>query len=97
MIPFPKLLLTEFAEYLKRNKSLKIEIRGHTDDVGNRSDNMTLSKDRAGKVLQYLKVLGVSISRMQSVGFGPDKPIADNSSETGKAKNRRTEFVITGM
>ena len=95
--PNSKLLLSEFAEYLKRNKSLKIEIRGHTDNVGGRAENLQLSKERADKVMQYLKVLGMPTSRMTSQGFGPDKPIAPNTSEEGKAKNRRTEFVILSL
>ncbi len=95
--PNSKLLLSEFAAYLKKNNSLKIEIRGHTDDVGQRSDNMKLSIDRANKVMQYLKVLGVSTSRMNANGFGPDKPIADNSTKKGKAQNRRTEFVVLSL
>ncbi|MEM7163334.1 MAG: OmpA family protein, partial [Bacteroidota bacterium] len=85
---------TSEVDSVENQKSLRIEIRGHTDDIGQRSDNMALSNDRANKVMQYLKVLGVASNRMSANGFGPDKPIADNSSEEGRAKNRRTEFVV---
>ena len=92
-----KLILSAFAKYLQKNRSLKIAIYGHTDDVGQRSDNMELSEERSNGVLQYLRILGVPTSRIIAQGFGPDKPIADNDTEKGKAKNRRTEFVVTGL
>lgn len=95
--PDSKLILAEFAEYLKKNHKLQIAIHGHTDDVGSRDDNMELSIARSKEVMQYLKVLGVPKNRMTAQGFGPDKPIASNDHEEGRAKNRRTEFVITSQ
>jgi outer membrane protein OmpA-like peptidoglycan-associated protein len=89
-----KLILAAFADYLKNNPGLEIEIRGHTDNVGNDQNNMALSADRAFEVLNYLASLGVDGSRMTAKGYGETKPLADNATEEGRAKNRRTEFVI---
>jgi len=89
-----KLILASFADYLKANPALEIEIRGHTDNVGNDQNNMALSADRAFEVLNYLASLGVEGARMSAKGFGETKPIADNNTDEGRAKNRRTEFVI---
>ncbi|NNE55050.1 MAG: OmpA family protein, partial [Flavobacteriales bacterium] len=92
-----KLILDEFALYLQENPSLYIEIRGHTDDVGSDSDNLALSMDRAFEVKGYLERQGVNGKRIQAKGFGESKPMSDNTSEEGRAKNRRTEFVIMKM
>lgn len=91
-----KAVLREFAGYLKANKNIRIEIHGHTDNVGNRDANLALSKERALVVLELLTdEFGVPKNQVANfIGHGPDKPIADNSSESGRAKNRRTEFVI---
>lgn len=89
-----KLILAEFAAYLKKKPELRIEIRGHTDNVGNDQNNMALSADRAFEVLNYLASLGVEGTRMTAKGYGETKPIGDNDTEEGRKKNRRTEFVI---
>ncbi|WP_409770907.1 OmpA family protein [Thermaurantimonas sp.] len=87
-------ILEEFYEFLKTNKSIHIEIQGHTDNVGTREDNLVLSNNRAKVVYEYLLNKGISPSRMSYKGFGPDKPIASNQTEQGRALNRRTVFVI---
>lgn len=92
-----KYILDEFALYLIENKSIKITIQGHTDNVGNANANLALSTDRAFSVKQYLESKGVSGARIQYQGFGSAKPIADNNSAEGRAQNRRTEFVITAL
>lgn len=89
-----KLILNEFAEFLIENENIKVEIRGHTDNVGKVNDNVALSNDRAFSVMAYLQSKGVSKQRLSFKGFGPSMPIADNSSEKGRALNRRTEFFI---
>jgi outer membrane protein OmpA-like peptidoglycan-associated protein len=91
-----KAVLKEFAGYLKNNPNLKIEIYGHTDNVGDRNANLGLSKERALVVLEALtEEFGVPSSQVRGFsGFGPDKPVADNGTEAGRAKNRRTEFAI---
>lgn len=90
-----KLIIEEFAHFLKKNKTIKVAIYGHTDNVGNDNDNLTLSDNRAKAVMSYLMELGIDASRLSAKGFGASKPVASNATEAGKAKNRRTEFVIT--
>lgn len=89
-----KNVLSSFADYLKKNENIRVEIRGHTDNVGNSNNNLLLSTNRAFTVYDVLMQLGVTKSRIQFKGFGDKKPIADNASDEGKAKNRRTEFVL---
>lgn len=89
-----KLTLNDIAAQLKRNRNIKLEIRGHTDNVGERSYNQKLSEKRAEAVMNYLIKGGISPERLQAVGFGMDKPIADNATEEGRTQNRRTEFTI---
>lgn len=91
-----KNVLIAFADYLKEHPSLTIEIQGHTDNVGNASANQALSANRAFTVKAQLEAYGVKGERITAKGFGSSKPLTDNSSETGRAKNRRTEFLITG-
>jgi len=92
----PKALftITAFAEYLKENPELKVAIHGHTDNVGNENDNLILSKNRARAVYLALLDERISLDRLSYEGFGESRPIADNTTESGRAKNRRTEFVI---
>lgn len=89
-----KLILRGFAIYLNQNPSLKLEIQGHTDDVGVPSENLELSINRAKNVMEYLISKGVSASRLTSQGFGQTKPKVANSSSENRAQNRRTDFVI---
>ena len=89
-----KLVLQEFAFYLKENPQLIINIYGHTDNVGAPADNLKLSELRAQSVKNYLIDLGVSASRLDAKGFGESMPLADNTTAIGRAKNRRTEFQI---
>jgi len=89
-----KFVIQEFANYLKENDNLKVEIRGHTDNVGNSKSNLALSTDRAFTVLVLLQQLGINKDKLSFKGFGDTSPIADNNTELGKAKNRRTEFMI---
>lgn len=93
--PKSKIVLEEFSGWLKKNPEIRIEIHGHTDDVGNDEDNLRLSKDRAFTVLETLISLGVNKSQLIAFkGFGEQNPVADNSSEFNRARNRRTEFMI---
>lgn len=90
------IVLEEFANYLKENPTITIEVQGHTDNVGNPKANEALSANRAYTVKSFLEEKGIDGKRITAKGFGSNKPIADNSTEEGKAKNRRTEFLITG-
>ena len=88
------LLLDLFAEYLNQ-AGLNVEIGGHTDDIGSDSDNLSLSEARAQSVRNYLVSQGVSALSISARGYGETRPRADNSTEKGRARNRRTEFSIT--
>ena len=88
-------VLDNFVEFLKENPSIKIEIYGHTDNIGEAQKNLELSQRRADVVRKYLIFNGINPNRIVKVlGFGETKPIATNSTPEGRAKNRRTEFVI---
>lgn len=89
-----RIIIESFAGYLKLNPKIKVEIQGHTDNVGNPKDNEALSNNRAFSVKAFLEELGVEGRRISAKGFGSSKPIADNDSEEGRARNRRTEFMI---
>ncbi len=90
-----KTVLAEFIEYLQQNPKLNVALQGHTDNVGNPASNMVLSENRAKAVFEYLVSNSIDRSRVSYKGFGETKPIADNSTEAGRAKNRRTVFVVT--
>jgi len=74
--------------------TIKIEIAGHTDKVGSEVLNKKLSKDRASSVEAYLNSKGIPAERVSSVGYGMEKPVADNATAEGKQQNRRVEFTI---
>ena len=88
------LVLNEFIDFLKTNPTVKIAINGHTDNVGNPQDNLELSERRAKAVYDYLLLEDIDPSRLSSKGFGSTQPIASNDTEEGRAKNRRTEFIV---
>lgn len=86
-------LLGEIVSLLKDNASLKLSVEGHTDSAGNAKFNETLSQKRADSVKKWLVGKGVDAKRLQTKGWGDTKPVADNRTEDGKAKNRRVELV----
>jgi outer membrane protein OmpA-like peptidoglycan-associated protein len=86
--------LNELVQYLKLKPSINIEISGHTDSDGDEKANMELSLKRANAVKQYLTNNGISSSRITIKGYGETRPITNNMSEQGKAKNRRTEVRV---
>jgi OmpA-OmpF porin, OOP family len=86
--------LDEIAAILADNSSFKVSIEGHTDNEGNKAANQVLSEKRAKVVLQYLAGKGIVESRMQSKGFGQDKPVSNNNTAEGRSKNRRVEIKI---
>ena len=93
--PRSTIVVEEFVEYLKANPKIKIEIHGHTDNVGNDKDNLALSTDRAFTVRDMIIKQGIDEKRIVTFkGFGATKPVADNTTEDGRSKNRRTEFMI---
>jgi outer membrane protein OmpA-like peptidoglycan-associated protein len=72
---------------------LKIGVEGHTDSVGSPKSNKILSDDRAKAVVGEIVARGIDANRLSAVGHGQDRPIADNKTEEGRAKNRRVELV----
>lgn len=88
-------VLDSVFEIVSKTPSIKkVRIEGHTDNKGKDDYNKDLSRRRALAVKAYLEKKGIDPSRLDAEGFGPDKPIADNKTEVGRAKNRRVEFVI---
>lgn len=86
--------LDKLVKVLEDNQGMKIEISGHTDNTGSPVVNARLSTERARAVVEYISGKGVERSRLTYVGYGADQPVADNSTEAGRAKNRRVEFKI---
>ena len=86
--------LDKLVTLLKENPTIKIEISGHTDNVGQAADNLRLSNNRAESVVKYLVTKRIEKERLSSKGIGAEQPVADNETEAGKAKNRRTELKV---
>jgi len=87
-------ILNEVLIFLKSKTEVRLAIHGHTDTVGKHDKNVQLSKDRAAAVLKWLQGKGIPASRLESEGYGPDKPLASNDTPEGRAKNRRVEFIV---
>lgn len=87
-------VLATIAEVLKSDPALKIEIQGHTDNVGAAAANLKLSQDRAAAVKAYLvQTGGIAATRLTTAGLGDTKPLGDNKTEEGRGQNRRVELV----
>jgi outer membrane protein OmpA-like peptidoglycan-associated protein len=87
--------LDKVIQLMADNPKLTIQINGYTDNIGKDQDNITLSNDRAAAVVKYLLASQkIAKERLQSKGFGAANPIADNATEEGRAKNRRTELSV---
>lgn len=86
-------IIEQIAKMMRDNPTLKISIEGHKDNVGTPQSNQTLSENRAKAVMDAIISKGIDKNRLSSKGWGQTKPIADNKTEEGKAKNRRVEIV----
>ncbi len=86
-------IVEQIAALMKAHTDLKLSIEGHTDNVGTAASNKTLSEQRAKAVLDAVVKQGIAANRMTAIGWGQDKPVADNRTEEGRAKNRRVEIV----
>ncbi len=86
--------LDELAKLMAVNSTWKLRISGHTDNVGPRDANLGLSRRRSESVKKYLMSKGIASDRFEVLYFGPDKPIAPNNTEDGRARNRRVEMLI---
>ncbi len=95
--PESQVELDKIVQLLNENPSLKIEISGHTDNIGKPSDNLLLSNNRAKAVVSYLISKNIPAARLSSKGYGETKPVADNKTEEGRATNRRTEMKVTSQ
>jgi outer membrane protein OmpA-like peptidoglycan-associated protein len=91
--PASENVLVEIVKLLQQNPDLKLRIEGHTDNQGNAAGNQALSLKRAQAVVAWLVAHEVSGARLTAVGLGQTKPVADNSTEEGRAKNRRVDLV----
>ena len=93
-----EVVLEQLKLFLDENPQVtKLRIEGHTDNTGTKDRNIKLSGERALTIKKWLVAKGEKPERLLAVGFGPDKPIADNKTEEGKAQNRRTEFKIAEL
>ncbi len=86
--------LDQIVALMKDNPSLRIQINGHTDNVGKPQDNLLLSRNRSKAVVNYLISKGIEANRLASQGYGETQPLADNNTAEGRAKNRRTEMKV---
>ncbi|REJ83589.1 MAG: hypothetical protein DWQ44_03125 [Bacteroidetes bacterium] len=95
--PESKIELDKLISFLQKNTSVKIEISGHTDNVGSKTYNQNLSERRAQSVSEFLTKNGVPASRIQFKGYGDTVPIEDNATDEGRSRNRRTEFKVISV
>lgn len=94
--PESKAELDKLVAFLKNNPTLKIELGGHTDNVGDDKKNQVLSENRSKAVFNYLVENGIARERLAYKGYGETRPIATNDTPEGRGQNRRTEFKIIG-
>ncbi|MFN8791728.1 MAG: peptidoglycan-associated lipoprotein Pal [Bdellovibrionales bacterium] len=81
------------AEWMKKNKNVRVQIEGHTDSRGSIEYNLALGERRANAVVSYMKSLGIPANRMSVISYGEEKPIMSGENENAWAKNRRGNFV----
>jgi OmpA-OmpF porin, OOP family len=93
ILPDSEAMLNQIVKLMQQDSTLKLRIEGHTDNQGSAPANLTLSEKRAQAVVNWLTQHGVSAGRLTAKGFGQANPVADNSTEDGRAKNRRVELV----
>ena len=94
LLPDSRAELNRLAALLATNPTLRIELRGHTDDVGEEADNQQLSERRAAAVRDYLVANGIDTTRLRAVGFGESRPLIEATDAEARAVNRRTEFIV---
>ena len=86
--------LDKLVQFMTDNPTVKIQVEGHTDNIGTAAENLKLSENRAKSVVNYLLTRHIASQRLIAKGYGATKPIADNTTETGRAQNRRTEIKV---
>lgn len=95
--PESQVELDKIVQLMRDNPTLRIQINGHTDNIGKAADNLKLSENRAQEVVKYLTQKGVQAERLSFKGFGATQPVADNTTEENRAKNRRTELKVVSQ
>ncbi|RZA24599.1 MAG: OmpA family protein [Lysobacteraceae bacterium] len=88
------LVLEQMSAAMQKLKGVKVEVIGHTDNAGSRAGNLSLSQARAEAVKTYIVGKGIAADGIAVSGEGPDRPVADNRTAEGKARNRRIEFKV---
>ncbi len=94
--PEARATLQKQAVWLRRYPSVTVTVEGHTDERGTREYNLALGERRANAVRDYLAALGVDVSRIKTISYGKERPVALGSNEEAWAKNRRAVTVVTG-
>jgi OOP family OmpA-OmpF porin len=94
LVPSSYTALNEVVQVLKKNPAIQLQIEGHTDNTGAAAKNQLLSENRARAVLLYLQKEGIDVSRLHAVGYGAQRPVADNGTVAGRAANRRVVFEV---
>ena len=92
-----KIELNKLITLLNENPGIRVEIGGHTDNIGLPENNRVLSENRAKAIVQYLQENKIAANRLSWKGYGASQPIANNGTESGRALNRRTTFTIIGL
>lgn len=95
LTPESKLELDKAVILLGTGTAVSVEVQAHSDNTGSASYNKKLSQKRAESVVSYLTAKGIAADRMSAIGYGEENPVADNNTKTGRAQNRRVEFVLT--
>lgn len=86
-------IISQVVNMLEGNPAMKLRIEGHTDNVGDARSNKKLSEQRAKAVMEAIVAEGIDAARLTAAGYGQERPVADNNTEDGRAKNRRVELV----
>lgn len=94
LLPASTVELDKLVKLMATNATMRIEVGGHTDDVGSDADNQKLSEQRANAVRTFLLEHGIAAERVVAKGYGESKPVAGNDTDEGRAKNRRTEVTV---
>jgi outer membrane protein OmpA-like peptidoglycan-associated protein len=94
LLPASTVELDNLTDLMKANPAMRIEVGGHTDNVGNDEANQKLSEHRASAVRDFLLAHGIAPDRVTAKGYGESRPVASNDTEEGRAQNRRTEVTV---
>ncbi|THC42581.1 OmpA family protein [Massilia sp. Mn16-1_5] len=94
LTPSGMAILDQMSEALRKLNGIKVEVIGHTDNAGSRAGNLSLSQARAEAVKTYVAARGIQADSISVSGEGPDRPVADNRTPDGRARNRRIEFKV---